>query len=75
MHISRHLRKGGLALPIFGEESFEDDLRSDFEMRVAEKVDALNLGDSIDVEIVAVRVYPEDEFAEFWRQQTSAEQD
>ena len=68
-----------MALPIFGEESFEDDLRSDFEMRVAEKVDALNLGDSIDVEIVAVRVYAEDEFedelAEFWRRQFFEQQD
>ncbi len=59
----------------FGDESFEDDLRGDFDMRVGEKIDALNLDDSIDVEIVAVRVYAEDEFAEFWRQQFFEQQD
>ena len=44
-------------------------------MRVGEKIDALNLDDSIDAEIVAVRVYAEDEFAEFWRQQLFEQQD
>ena len=64
---------------VFGDESFEDDLRSDFEMCVGEKIDELNLDDSIDVEIVAVRVYAEDEFedelAEFWRRQFFEQQD
>ena len=43
------------------------------------KFDELNLDDSIDVEIVAVRVYAEDEFedelAEFWRRQFFEQQD